>query len=213
MPSPANPKLYHIVHVDRLASIIATGGLLSDAQIAATATAGSMIGMSHIKQRRLQELTLATSPDLYVGQCVPFYFCPRSIMLYIICQANNPDLTYKGGQGPIVHLQADLNAVVAWAKQQQRRWAFTLSNAGSYFFEDRNDLACLNELDWPAIQTNQWQGCKDGKQAEFLLEQDFPWHLVEAIGVHSQPTYQQVMNALNATPHKPAVELKQEWYY
>ncbi|MGH1471641.1 MAG: type II toxin-antitoxin system toxin DNA ADP-ribosyl transferase DarT [Cellvibrionaceae bacterium] len=210
---PANPKLYHIVHIDRLASIIATGGLLSDAQIATQAVGGSMIGMGHIKQRRLQELTLTTHPGLTVGQCVPFYFCPRSIMLYIIYQANSSDLAYKGGQGPIVHLQTDLNAVVAWANQQQRRWAFTLSNAGSRFFEDRNDLACLNELDWPAIQTNQWQGRKDGKQAEFLLEQNFPWHLVEVIGVCSQPIYQQAMNALNATPHKPAVAIKPEWYY
>lgn len=213
MSSPANPKLYHIVHVNRLASIIATGSLLSDAQIAATPSAGSMIGMSHIKQRRLTELTLATHPSLYVGQCVPFYFCPRSIMLYIIYQANSPDLAYRGGQAPIVHLQADLNAVVAWANQHQRRWAFTLSNAGSYFFEDRSGLTHLNELNWPAIQTNQWQGCKDGKQAEFLLEQNFPWHLVESIGVHSQPTYQQVMTALNATPHKPTVTLEPKWYY
>lgn len=213
MPIPPNPKLYHIVHVDRLASIIATGGLLSDAQIVAQAAADSMIGMSHIKQRRLEELTLSSHPDLYVGQCVPFYFCPRSIMLYIIYQANSPDLAYKGGQGPIMHLQADLNAVVAWANLKSRRWAFTLSNAGSCFFEDRSDLACLGELNWPAIQTNQWQGCKDGKQAEFLLEQNFPWHLVEAIGVYSQPAYQQVMNALQATAHRPSVTIKPEWYY
>lgn len=213
MSIPANPKLYHIVHMDRLASIIATGGLLSDAQIAAQAAAGSMIGMAHIKQRRLKELTLTSHPGLYVGQCVPFYFCPRSIMLYIIYQANSPDLAYKGGQGPIVHLQADLNAVVAWANQQSRRWAFTLSNAGSYFFEDRSDLACLGELNWPAIQTKQWQGCKDGKQAEFLLEQDFPWHLVEAISVHSQLAYQQVMNVLRVTGHRPNVTIKPEWYY
>lgn len=213
MAVPTNPKLYHIVHIDRLASIIAEGGLLSDAQMVARADAGSMIGMGHIKQRRLQELTLTTHPNLYVGQCVPFYFCPRSIMLYIIYQANSPDLAYKGGQGPIVHLQTDLNAVVAWASQQQRRWAFTLSNAGSYFFEDRNNLDQLGDLNWPAIQTNQWQGCKDGKQAEFLLEQDFPWQLVEAVGVHSQLAYQQVMNALGAARHKPAVVIKPEWYY
>ena len=213
MPIPANPKLYHIVHMDRLQSIIATGGLLSDAHIAAQAIVDSMIGMSHIKQRRLEELTLSSYPDLYVGHCVPFYFCPRSIMLYLIYQANSSDLVYKGGQGPIVHLQTDLNAVVAWANQWSRRWVFTLSNAGSRFFEDRNDLACLGELNWPAIQTNQWQGCKDGKQAEFLLEQSFPWQLVEAIGVCSQPTYQQVMNVLQATTHRPSVTIKPEWYY
>lgn len=96
MPIPANPKLYHIVHVDRLASIIETDGLLSDDKIASRNVAGSMIGMDHIKQRRLQELTLTSHPGLYVGQCVPFYFCPRSIMLYIIHQANHPDLTYRG---------------------------------------------------------------------------------------------------------------------
>lgn len=213
MPAPANPKLFHIIHVDRLASVIATGSLLCDAQIAAQGAMGTTIGMSSIKQRRLQKLTLATQPGLYVGQCVPFYFCPRSIMLYLIYQANHPDLDYKGGQGSIVHLQADLNAVVAWANQQQRRWAFTLSNAGSSYFEDRNDLANLHELDWQAIQANQWQSCKEGKQAEFLIEQACPWHLVEAIGVASQLLYQQVTNAVQTTAHRPTVTLKPEWYY
>ncbi|MBV1928600.1 MAG: DUF4433 domain-containing protein [Gammaproteobacteria bacterium] len=213
MPIPDNLKLYHIIHVDRLASIISAGGLMCDARIATQGAMGTTIGMSSIKQRRLQELTLTTQPGLYVGQCVPFYFCPRSIMLYIIYQANHSDLDYKGGQDPIVHLQADLNTVVAWANQQQRRWAFTLSNAGSYFFEDRNNLANLQELNWQAIQTNQWQSSKDGKQAEFLVEQNFPWHLIEVIGVRSQALYQQAVNALQTTPHRPAVTLKPEWYY
>ena len=213
MPIPPNPKLYHIIHVDRLASVIATGGLLCDAQIAGQGATETTIGMASIKERRLQELTLTSHPGLHVGQCVPFYFCPRSIMLYIIAQANHPDLAYRGGQGPIVHLQADLRAVVTWANQQQRRWAFTLSNAGSCYFEDRSDLAKLDELNWQAIQANQWQACQEGKQAEFLVEQSFPWHLVEAIGVRSQNSYQQVINALQATPHRPAVTLKPDWYY
>ena len=33
MALPAKSKIYHIVHVDRLASIIASGGLFSDAQL------------------------------------------------------------------------------------------------------------------------------------------------------------------------------------
>ena len=32
---PAQPKIYHIVHVDRVASILASQGLLCDAQIIA----------------------------------------------------------------------------------------------------------------------------------------------------------------------------------
>ena len=81
MPPPENPKIYHIVHVDRLLSIVAEGGLLSDAEMANRPGGGTVIGMSDIKRRRLTELTLASHPGLYVGECVPFYFCPRSVML------------------------------------------------------------------------------------------------------------------------------------
>jgi hypothetical protein len=57
-----------------------------------------------------------------------------------------------------------------------------------------------------------WQSCKDGKQAEFLMEYSFPWHLVERIGVYSQAYYQQVMLALQSTHHRPLVTIKRDWY-
>ncbi|WP_063652493.1 DUF4433 domain-containing protein [Aliivibrio fischeri] len=213
MPVPAQPKIFHIVHVDRLASILGSNGLLCDARIIAQNAAGTTIGMNTIKQRRLIELTLDSHPDLFVGQCVPFYFCPRSIMLYVIHRADSDELAYKGGQGPIIHLQADLNATVQWAQQQGHRWAFTLSNAGSYYFEDRSDLAQLHELDWPAIYARQWQGCKEGKQAEFLMEHSFPWHLVEEIVVQSPLIHQQVVNTLLMAAHRPPVTINPNWYY
>lgn len=211
MTVPAQPKIYHICHVDRLPSIIASAGLLSDAVLLNQALPGTVIGMNHIKQRRLQ-LELASHPALHVGECVPFYFCPRSVMLYLIYRQHQ-DLTYKEGQGPIVHLEADLHAAVQWANAQARRWAFTLSNAGAYYFEDRADLALLNEVDWNAVQSRQWSQCKEGKQAEFLLENTFPWHLFERIGVQSRQIYTQVANVLPAQGHRPAVELRPEWYY
>ena len=213
MAVPAQPKVYHIVHVDRLASIVADGCLWCDAEIARRAPPGTTIGMSGIKQRRLAELALSSYPDLKVGGCVPFYFCPRSVMLYLIYQGNHPDLTYRGGQGPIIHLEADLHAVVAWANQRRRRWAFTLSNAGSRFFEDRSDLAHLHEIDWNAVQATDWRQCKEGKQAEFLVEDSFPWTLVERIGVQSRASFQQVANALPANGHRPPIEIRADWYY
>jgi len=60
---PDEPKIYHIVHVDRLASIIA-GGLWCDAEVVRRASQGTTIGMNAIKQRRLNELTLASHPGL-----------------------------------------------------------------------------------------------------------------------------------------------------
>jgi len=217
MTVPAQPKLYHIVHVDRLRSIVADGHLWSDREVLRRASQGTelgtTIGMSSIKQRRLNELRLTSHPELFVGDCVPFYFCPRSVMLFLIHRANHPELTYRGGQEPMLHLEADLHAVVQWAQQQGLRWAFTLSNAGAYYFEDRCDLAELGEINWTAVQAGDWRNFKEGKQAEFLVERAFPWHLVERIGVKSASTYGLAMNALPSAGHRPPVERRPEWYY
>lgn len=218
MAIPHQPKIYHILHVDRLASVLADGGLWSDAKVQQHASPGTTIGMSSIKERRLAS-SLTSHPTLKVGQCVPFYFCPRSIMLYLIYQQNHPELTYKGGQTPIIHLECDLHASIAWAEGLKRRWAFTLSNAGSFYFEDRASIAQLGEINWGAVAAVKWSGpgvsssVKEGKQAEFLLEESFPWALVERIGVQSQSLYQQVSGLLADNAHHPKLEILREWYY
>lgn len=143
MSIPDRPKIYHIVHVNKLQSIIDDGHLWCDAEIIKRKPSGTTIGMNQIKQRRLG-LPLASHQGLNVGDCVPFYFCPRSVMLYLIHRANHPELTYQGGQKPIVHLEADLYSVIGWADQHQHRWAFTLSNAGSHYFEDYCNLSDLD---------------------------------------------------------------------
>ena len=158
MTVPAHPRIYHSVHQDRLPSIIADGSLLSDAEMGQHQRAGTTIGMSEIKARRLHELTLNSHPDLKVGQCVPFYFCPRSVMLYVIHRSNHQELTYHDGQEPIVHPEADLKTVVNWAHENDRRWAFTLSNAGASYFEDRCNLSQLDEVNWQAVHARQWSG-------------------------------------------------------
>ena len=213
MPPPSLPKIYHIIHVDRLPSVIADGELCCDQVMAARAPVGTTIGMSDIKARRLIT-QLNSHPGLRVGQCVPFYFCPRSVMLYLIDRANHHNFSYRGGQGPILHLEADLNATVDWADANGRRWAFTLSNAGGGYFEDRRDLAQLGEINWAAVQATQWAGAfQEGKQAEFLVEQSFPWELVSRIGVGASALRQQVELILRDAGHRPVVEVVPGWYY
>ncbi|MGH9542225.1 MAG: type II toxin-antitoxin system toxin DNA ADP-ribosyl transferase DarT [Terriglobales bacterium] len=209
---PHHPKLFHIVHVDRLPSIIADDFLWCDAKIGGGQPPGPTIGMGHIKQRRLAR-DLDSRPGLRVGDCVPFYFCPRSVMLYVISRGNHPDLAYTGGQEPIVHLEADLHDAVEWAESNGRGWAFTLSNAGSSMFEDRCDLAQLGQIDWHAVQARDWRRCREYKQAEFLVEQSFPWRLVERVGVLSLPMGTRVGAILSASGHQPVVEVRADWYY
>jgi len=66
---------------------------------------------------------------------------------------------------------------------------------------------------WNAVQATNWQGCQDGKQAEFLLENNFPWHLVERIGVINANVYTQVMHTMTGAAHTSVVEVKRDWYY
>lgn len=213
-PPPTQPKIYHILHVDRLASVLADACLWSDAMIVARGGSGTTIGMGAIKARRLV-LPVHAHPGDCVGDYVPFYFCPRSIMLYVIHCANHPELAYRGGQAPIIHLEADLGEVVGWADANSRRWAFTVSNAGAAYARFRAQVDRLDDVNWPAVQSRDFRSpeVKEGKQAEFLVHQSFPWNLVRRVGVRSQLVAQQVATALNGAAHRPPVEILGDWYY
>jgi hypothetical protein len=224
MRVPDQLKIYHILHVDRLASVVADGYLWSDAEVLRRQSGGTTIGMSRIKERRLNELILRSHPDLRIGQCAPFYFCTRSVMLYLI-YCKSEELQYKDGQGPILHLEADLHRTIAWANQNVQRWAFTLSNAGARYLEDYSDVNRLGEINWEAVQARKWSGngvpasVKEGKQAEFLIEKGFPWHLIERIGYLNKsisPTCEvlaSITDALKGAAHRPVVEKCNDWYY
>jgi hypothetical protein len=214
MPPPAQPKIYHIAHVDRLPSIIRDGALWCDRGIVARAGRGTVIGMGSIKQRRLT-LPVHPHPGTCVGDFVPFYFCPRSIMLFVIHCANHSELDYRGGQQPIVYLEADLHRVIAWAAVEGRRWAFSLSNAGATYSKFRASLAELDQINWGAVAATAFRAAdiKEGKQAEFLVHDTFPWHLVDRVGAYSRPIAQQAQNAMQGAAHRPVVEIRRDWYY
>jgi hypothetical protein len=211
---PAQPKIYHILHVDRLASVIADGALFSDAQMTQRAGAGTTIGMNDIKARRLT-LPVTCRPGTRVGDYVPFYFCPRSVMLYLIWRANHPNLTFRGGQEPIITLEADLNEAVAHAEAAGQPWAFSLANAGAYYTAFRADLAQLHEVNWTAVAATNFQPAdiKEGKQAEFLMHGQFPWSLVRRIGVRNGRVQAEVAKHLETAAHRPGVQVRPDWYY
>ena len=185
----------------------------SDAEVQRRGIGGTTIGMNDIKKRRLTELTLEFYPDLYVGDCVPFYFCPRSIMLFKIFKANDPDLEYRGGQELVVHLEVDLRETISWANHNDMRWAFTTSNAGSYHFEAFNDLKQLAKINWQAVNARYWVDCQYEKQAEFLVECSFPWDLVSRVGVFSTRIRDKVSWLVQSSSHRPSVQIRKSWYY
>ncbi len=213
-PPPAQLKIFHITHVDNLSSIVRDGHILPDSVMTSRGGPGAAIGMSSIKQRRLG-LPLKCHPGDCVGEYVPFYFCPRSIMLFVIHCANHSELTYCGGQGPIVHLQSDLHSVVAWATGQARRWAFTTANAGAYYAPFHASVAQLNLLEWVSIGQPDFRDptVKEAKQSEFLVHGGFPWQLVKRVGVKSPSVQTAATAAIAGASHQPPIDVRPDWYY
>jgi hypothetical protein len=211
---PASPKIFHITHVDNLANIVAQSALLSHSSMIAGGDPTLSIGMNAIKEQRLA-LPVTCHQGDSVGDYVPFYFCPRSIMLYLIFRDNHPELTYHGGQDPIVHLEADLREIVEWADRARRKWAFSLSNAGAAYAQFRSDIRNLGELNWPAIESRDFRepDVKEGKQAEFLVYGCLPWELISRIGVRTSGLRNRVTEVLEAVTHRPDIVVKPEWYY
>ena len=102
-----------------------------------------------------------------------------------------------------------------WADDSGLRWAFTLTNAGAGYFEDRCTLDDLGDIDWDAVKARDWRDpmVKENKQAEFLVENRFPWQLISRIGVMTEATRRQVAEALAGNEHRPRVEVERDWYY
>jgi len=201
--------------MDNLPVIVEHGCLWSDAQRLEQGCDCTIIGMSQIKRRRLKEIEVACHPGTKVGEYVPFYFCPRSIMLYILHRGNHPDLEYREGQWPVVHLQADLKRVVEWADRTGRPWAFSDRNAGTYYTSFYADLAQLEVIDWEAVAAIDWRDprIKEGKQAEFLVLDSFPLELVEEVGVIDTRTLSVARRIFHVADHKPLVNVHRDWYY
>lgn len=211
---PDNPKIYHITHVDNLSSIVADGCIWSDVQRLDQGLSAELVGLTNIKQVRLTK-PVPCRPGTTVGQYAPFYLCPRSVMLYILYRGTYPGLTYREGQRPIVHVEADMRAAVAWARQMGRAWAFTDMNARSGYAKFFEDLGELDKIDWEAVHSHDFRDSivQDHKQAEFLMHESFPWELIEHIGVVNSRMKTQAEEAIESADHKPLVNVEPNWYY
>ena len=205
---PHNPEqvlIYHITDVVNLLGLIAENALYSDALMAKRNP--ETIGYDHIKKRRLKDIPVPCCGWRYVGEFVPFYFCPRSPMLFTL----NKGATGRpeGCQKSVVHLVSTMAAGIATGKA----WAVSSGNAGAFHTTFAAKLEALDALDWEAIRATQWQSKQHQKSAEFLVADSFPWTAIQQIGCQNSTTADKVKALLADVAHQPAVAIKTNWYY
>lgn len=170
------------------------------------------IGLQNLTQQRTDRAILV-NPGRNLNDYVPFYFCPRSVMLFNIHTGRVP--TYTEGQEPIIYLVTTVEKIVEGGHQ----FAFTDRHAKMTVAHFSTDTADLDLLDWPTIQSNDFAHKpddperKDRKSAEFLVYRFVPLASILGIGVYSLKWKQDCDRVLSAAGVDMRVKVSPGWYF
>lgn len=207
MNAPVDPEIYHITHIQNLPSILRAGCLWSDSQRIRQGIQVTNIGHRNIKTRRLHRSVPVAAKGM-LGDYVPFNFCPRSVMLYVVGKGH---ADYPGGQSEIIHLVSTMQTAIATG----RPWAFTDRHAELRHAAYYDDLGSLGEVEWPVMPRAQWSepDIKEVRQAEFLVHDWLRWDAILQIGVIDDEMVGRVGSLLGPSAQSPAVDVRRNWYY
>jgi len=203
-------NIYHITHIENLPGIISAEGLLCDARKRELASTPTGIAYESLKEKRARK-SVPCGPQGYVADYVPFYFAPRSPMLYTISKGNIPGRK----EADIIYLVSSVESV------SERKLGCVFCDghpiiAITSFFDELNDLG---KIDWELMEAIYWYDSVDDpdrsrrRQAEFLVHDFFPWELVIGIAVKNEGVRSRVNELLSGWGKQPEVVIKRGWYY
>lgn len=206
----------HFTHMDNLPAILASGSLVGDC-LAREEHSFTEVGDPAIKANR-RDRVVPIGPGGTVGDYVPFYFAPRSPMLYRIacdCRDSVPG-RYQGGDRPLVYLAARIGAVV----DAGLTWVGTNGNAAALVSEFTCDLGELEAMvDWPLMLAERWNNVPEDpdrqrrRMAEFLVHRQVPVTLVHQVATYSNQHAEQVAAVLAGHDLADALVVRPQWYY
>jgi len=208
MPTP----IYHITHLNNLRSIVKQNGLWCEAERANQGINCLNIAYMSLKDRRSQTAVPCGERGA-LSEYVPFYFAPRSPMLYVINKGGVD--SYKGGQKPILHLVSTVERV----QKAGLSFVFTDGHAVMSLSRFFDDFRNLQYIDWDVMKATYWNDTPDDpdrsrrRQAEFLVSKFVPWDLFLGIGVIDATIAKKVESIISEASYQPRVKEKQAWYY
>ena len=181
----AATPVFHFTHIDNLATIAASG-LQCDTRIQTTKILRQEVGNQDIKSmRRAREVPVP--PGGVVADYLPFYFAPRSPMMYAIHMGNVP--TYLDGCDDIVYLCTRVGRL----RDTGREVLFTDRNAALAIAAFATEAGYLR-IDWDLMReviwknTDEYPDRREKRMAECLVHL-----LVEPAGIESLVTKTQAV--------------------
>jgi hypothetical protein len=205
--------IYHITHIRNLPSILEAHGLIATSRLHQEQIDYVDIAYPGIQDRRaITRVPCGAGGVLH--DYIPFYFAPRSPMLYAIHKGNVEG--YREGQAPVIHLVCEAEAIEA----AEICFVFTDGHAVmgyTGYFDELQDLDLA--IDWEIMRARYWADTdEDGdrkrrRQAEFLIHEFCPWTLIQEIGVIDSEIKKKVKEMLRNERHCPPVKVYPSWYY
>lgn len=212
MSRPVPTPVMHFTHVDNLPTII-SDGLLSDSETRRSGALQVEIGHHDIKAGRRRR-TVPIAPGGVVGEYVPFYFAPRSPMMFKIHRGGVS--TYTAGLDRVVYLVSTLEALSASPCQ----CVVTDRNAArrvAAFAEATDDLDDF--VDWPLMQARQWGKSDedpdrpDRRSAECLVQEVVPWASFTEVVAKTNAAAADAQAAIAAGGYATPVTVRGQWYF
>jgi hypothetical protein len=213
-PTPWNRgvvAVYHITQFRNFASIAAGGVLRCDNDCKVNGVQFVSIAYDDLKARRTN-WPVHVGPRGTLADYVPFYFAPRSPMLYAI--AGGWVAGYSGGQVEVAHLVFSLRDIA-----RAGEFVITDGHAATPLTDQFDDLAGLERIDWSIMREKYWRDTdEDGdrkrrRQAELLVVGSVPFSAVKQIGVMTTAVAEEVRETLVGAAHQPPVVVRRDWYY
>lgn len=177
-----------------------------------TSTTFKCVAHESIQNRRAKT-PVPCGPRGTLHNYIPFYFGPKSPMLYAIKQGKVAG--YTTGQNTIIYLVTTAQIIEEAGKQ----WVFTDGHGIMSFTDFYDDFGMLGKVDWNVMSATYWRDTEEDadrtrrRQAEFLVHDFCDWELVKCIGVNTQKMKSTVEELIASAAHRPIVKVKPEWYY
>ena len=206
-------EIYHITHINNLHSILQSGGLIAKSKQKQQQINYTDIAHQSIQGKRAtKQVPCGAGGGLH--DYIPFYFAPRSPMLFSIHKGNVE--SYPGGQDPVIHLVSEAEVV----KASEIPFVFTDGHAIMAYSDFFDDLELLEEkIDWELMESKYWSETRDDpdrkrrRQAEFLIYKFCPWKLIRKIGVINSYVRIEVQEIIQEVDHQPPIKVYFNWYY
>jgi hypothetical protein len=196
---PMPTRVLHMTRIERLPSVV-EHGLLPDNVCRQRQIGGVEIGYDHIKRRRAMR-PVPCGGGGTLADYVPFYFAPRSPMLYAVTR------------GLVSAEAANTERIVYLVSSTQ-----TLREAGMTVVAS-NRHAELDFVDWPLMTATYWNNTpndpdrKERRQAECLVQPCVSWQVIEGIATKTEGARAQVRLALGTACEPPPVDVRADWYF